>query len=146
MLPRKLRVTRAKNPQKTATALEKRKLVPIATTSASQKAASNTVKHKPKTTPDQKSMSGRAGKLLGVAGAARQMRGTTTKARSSPSKVHAWRDKDDVPSGIKTPEEIVFEGKRAKPGDAPLFRRKAKGGAGAKRVAAWKKAKGGSKK
>jgi nucleolar protein 12 len=91
-------------------------------------------------------MAGRANKLLGVASAARQTqaKGKGSSKDKSSSTVHAWGDKDGAP--MKTPEQIVFEGKRAKPGDAPLFRKKAKKPSGlnrgAKRAAAWKKAKG----
>ncbi|KAM3508263.1 hypothetical protein MY11210_006797 [Beauveria gryllotalpidicola] len=106
MLPRRLRVTRAKDPRKTNQAIERTK----------SKFNSNNNKNKggepdgkplkkgaatyvPKMTPDQLAAAGRAGKLFGRA-RARAPHGTA------------------LPSGVKAPEQIVFEGRRASSRDA----------------------------
>lgn len=142
MLPRNLRVTRAKNPQKTALAMQKRVVAPARATSAPGSA-----KYKPKVTPEAQSMAGRASKLLGLAGAARQALGA--------KKGFTPRAGPKVGDDIKTPEQIVFEGKRAsandglKLGKRPKFRKsgpKKLQGKRSQRSAAWKKKKtsGGS--
>jgi nucleolar protein 12 len=128
-----MRVTRAKNPQKTAQAIKKRGIM-----SSSAPAAPGSAKHKPKITPEQQSMAGRASRLLGVSGAARQVRG----------KHGARAPRSGLSGDIKTPEQIVFEGKRASSGDNMNLGKKQKGkkGAGkkptgkrAKRASDWKK-------
>ena len=93
MLPRILRVTRAKDIQKTT------KRQP----SGKRFTNHNPVKedlgaYRPKVSSDVQSMSGRAGKLLGRAGAARFQ----GKDNKGPRK-----------AALKTPESIVFEGYRA---------------------------------
>lgn len=125
MLPRPLRVTRAKNPKNTAQALQKRGIGP------STAPSSGDGKNKSGTKP--KPGSRREAKLLGVAGAARQAR---------VSKTHT--DKR-----VKTPEHIIFEGKRASAGDVDelVKRHKAKKsvtgkklkGKRAERAKQWKK-------
>jgi len=94
MLPRILRVTRAKNVKKAAAQKEnKTQFKPKRGSSAS---------YNPKVPSNIQSLSGRAGKLLGRAGAAR---------------IKASGDKGDHPSKVngiaKSPESIVFEGYRA---------------------------------
>ncbi|KAM3563090.1 hypothetical protein MY1884_001460 [Beauveria asiatica] len=106
MLPRKLRVTRAKDPRKTNQAIERTK----------SKFNSNNNKNKggerdgkplkkgaatyvPKMTPDELAAAGRAGKLFG-------------RARAGAPHGTA------LPSGVKAPEQIVFEGRRASSRDA----------------------------
>ncbi|CAI4216706.1 unnamed protein product [Parascedosporium putredinis] len=142
MLPRNLRVTRAKNPQKTALAMQKRVVAPARATSAPGSA-----KYKPKVTPEAQSMAGRASKLLGLAGAARQALGA--------KKGFTPRAGPNVGDDIKTPEQIVFEGRRASAGDGlklgkrPKFRKsgpKKLQGKRSQRSATWKKKKtsGGS--
>ena len=131
MLPRPLRVTRAKNPKSTVQALQKRGIRP------SSAPALNNDKKKPGT--KEKSVSRRETKLLGVAGAARQARGKDAH----------------VKKGVKTPENIIFEGKRASAGDidglSKRHRAKKSGtakrlkGKRAQRAKEWKKA-GGKKK
>ncbi|KAJ6446133.1 LOW QUALITY PROTEIN: RNA recognition domain-containing protein [Purpureocillium lavendulum] len=112
MLPRPLRVTRAKDPRKTALAQER----------ANAKANGSDNKsrgmgYKPKITPEQQAAAGRAGKLLGRAGAAQMQ-------RKNKAGFHGALD------GKKTPEQIVFEGRRASSRDAlskDLKGRKGKG-------------------
>ncbi|PKS10529.1 hypothetical protein jhhlp_002282 [Lomentospora prolificans] len=137
LLPRNLRVTRAKNPQKTAQAMKKRILVP-----SNASATPGSAKYKPKVTPEEQSMAGRASKLLGVAGAARKVRGGK---KGSTARYDSKSSAD-----LKTPEEIVFEGKRAsakdgvKFGKRPKFRKagpKKLQGKRAQRAADWKKKK-----
>ncbi|KGQ12751.1 hypothetical protein BB8028_0003g12980 [Beauveria bassiana] len=108
MLPRKLRVTRAKDPRKTNQAIER--------TKSKFNSNNNNNKNKggerngkplkkgaatyvPKMTPDELAAAGRAGKLFG-------------RARAGASHGTA------LPSGIKAPERIVFEGRRASSRDA----------------------------
>jgi nucleolar protein 12 len=99
MLPRALRVTRAKDPRKTTLALERsRAKHNIA------KPTKGSTKYTAKATPEQQSMAGRAGKLLGRSGAARQRKGKGFEFKGDP----------ETQSRIaKTPEDIVFEGRRA---------------------------------
>lgn len=130
MLPRDLRVTRAKDPRRTALALEKSR----AKTTANGKSA--TTKHKSKPTPEQLSLAGRAGKLLGRSGAAKQKR-----EGRAPRKATAKT------SELKSPEEIVFEGRRASANDANIFSKKSKNGRaapkrGARRAQEWRKKTG----
>ncbi|KAH7328903.1 hypothetical protein B0I35DRAFT_473560 [Stachybotrys elegans] len=144
MLPRALRVTRAKDPRKTAMAQERAKAKAI----AGIKSGQNT-KYKRKFTSEEQSLAGRAGRLLGRAGAAQQRRelkggpktpGTTTAAT------------DNAGSEIKTPEQIIFEGKRASimDGQGKDFKKSGKKRVGkpgrpdhrgARRAAEWKKKK-----
>jgi nucleolar protein 12 len=131
-LPRKLRVVRAK--------AFKRNAKP---TASSGKPNSNGV-YAPKISAEEKSMQGRAGKLLGRAGAAQVRKGQTTLSGGK---------KQDFPSGFKKPESFVFEGHRAsiKQGHSGLKLGKSmkkKGGKpttrSSKRGTAWKA--GGGKK
>ncbi|OAA67562.1 nucleolar protein 12 [Cordyceps fumosorosea ARSEF 2679] len=106
MLPRKLRVTRAKDPRKTNQAMERTKAKfnsgkqagdrGKAAGGVARKGASTYV---PKLTPDQQAAAGRAGKLFGRA-----------RANGGSGAV--------LPSGVKAPEKIVFEGRRASSRDA----------------------------
>ena len=132
MLPRALRVTRAKDPRKTALAQERAKAK-----GDTNAAPTRDTKYKPKMTPEQQSMAGRAGRLLGRAGAANQRRA----ARRYPKK----DAQGGAAGGFKSPEQIVFEGNRAssKDGHKGLkFGKKAKpSGRGARRAAEWKKKK-----
>ncbi|KZF23811.1 hypothetical protein L228DRAFT_246658 [Xylona heveae TC161] len=88
LLPRKLRVVRAKAMKKKATAKN-----------SSAKVNSKAI-YNPKLTPEQKSLQGRAGKLLGRAGAAKMKNGDSGNAKQRPV----------VP---RPPESFVFEGYRA---------------------------------
>ena len=97
MLPRILRVTRAKDPKKTASYSKPGK--------GFDKDARSAKEHRgytPKVSSQNQSLLGRAGKLLGRAGAAQFS--SAGKDRGPKKKI----------TGIaKTPEDIVFEGYRA---------------------------------
>ncbi|KAL2213722.1 RNA-binding domain-containing protein [Sarocladium strictum] len=97
MLPRPLRVTRAKDPRKTALAQERSLAKTIA------QGTKNT-KYKYKATPEEQSMAGRTGKLLGRAAVFQQKKGGKKGPRD-------FGSTDAAPS-MKTPEQIVFEGRR----------------------------------
>ncbi|THY21712.1 hypothetical protein D6D01_06488 [Aureobasidium pullulans] len=128
MLPRKLRVTRAKT--------IKRNVKPG---SNAVKAPGSTSKgiYNPKADPVMQSNMGRAGKLLGRAAAAQVQKGKPIGG---------------TPQGFKTPESFIFEGHRAKAGSGKSGLKL--GGSGKKkgkprtrssnRAAAWKA--GGGKK
>lgn len=93
-LPRILRVTRAKNLKKVGGQKEKK-------TPFTRKGVSRSF-YSPKVHPQVQSLSGRAGRLLGCAGAA-QMRAAAV-----------WCDPSSMATGAaKSPESIVFEGYRA---------------------------------
>ncbi len=95
MLPRILRVTRAKNIKKASSPKE-------SGTTIKRKHATG-ASYKPKMPTGVQSLIGRAGKLLGRAGAA-QLRAAGEQSGPRTKKV----------SGIaKTPESIIFEGYRA---------------------------------
>jgi nucleolar protein 12 len=141
MLPRVLRVTRAKDPRKTALAQEREreKLNNI-------RSAGKDTKYKKKLTPEELSQAGRAGKLLGRSGAAQELRRISGKDRG------VSRPRVDVAEGMKTPEQIVFEGTRAsvkfgKPKDLKFGKKKKKAknskpaGRGTRRAAEWRSKK-----
>lgn len=137
MLPRALRVTRAKDPRKTALAQE-RSLAKAVT-----QATKNT-KYKYKPTPEEQSRAGRTGKLLG--------RSAVFQARKG-GKNRESREVNTANPGpqIKTPEQIVFEGRRVSIKDTMPTdlkgKKKGKGkkpsgkpqNRGARRGAEWKK-------
>ena len=124
MLPRKLRVVRAKAIKRSSAKNSK--------PSASFGPRQNSV-YQPKVSSEQQSLQGRAGKLFGKAGAANLNHGAG-RPRSS----------------IKPPEAFVFEGHRASSGQKPRLKTK-KGKSGkpqtrsSRRGAAWKAA-GATKK
>lgn len=137
MLPRALRVTRAKDPRKTALAAERAR-----SKADNADGASRSTKYKPKATPEEQAAAGRARKLLGRSAAAKQRFGDRKRPSSSAAK--------DVGAGgeIKTPERIIFEGRRASqkdglPKDLKLGKKNKKGKSarpqhrGARRAAAW---------
>jgi nucleolar protein 12 len=135
MLPRFLRITRAKNPQKTALALEKNKA-----RKAGARISQGETGYKPKATPEQKSIAGRAGKILGRAGAARQLKPSIAGGISR-------GNVQGLEAAFKTPEQIVFEGRRATSKDGAQFLKKKvkKGRAalksrGARRAKEWRNA------
>jgi nucleolar protein 12 len=124
MLPRKLRVTRAKDPRKTALAQERAQ--------AKADAAGNKVrntKYTPKLTPEQQAAAGRANRLLGRAGGFmhRKQAGSATTNGTS--------------------ERVVFEGNRAsskdgRPKDLKFGKKKGKGkpkNRATRRAAEWRK-------
>jgi len=95
MLPRILRVTRAKNIKKAAGRNEKG--------TGPKRKGESAAYYKPKTTSQIQSLTGRASKLLGRAGAA-QIRAAGEKQVPPSNKIN----------GIaKSPEAIIFEGYRA---------------------------------
>ncbi|KAI0537977.1 hypothetical protein GGR58DRAFT_469600 [Xylaria digitata] len=146
MLPRALRVSRAKDPRKTALAMERSTKAPPKGVDAKK----NT-KYTPKITPEQQSQAGRAGRLFGRSAAAKQKRELKGERRKS-------RVRGDQPlensDDIKPPEQFIFEGRRAsardgKPKDLKFGKTKGKKGAvkakakgrGARRAAEWRKSK-----
>ncbi|KAI0915106.1 hypothetical protein F4823DRAFT_570899 [Ustulina deusta] len=150
MLPRTLRVSRAKDPRRTALALERT----TKGTLKSPKGAdtkSKDIKYTPKITPEQQSQAGRAGRLFGRSAAAKQQRELKGDRRKP-------RIRGDQPQqngdGIKPPEQFIFEGRRAsardgKPKDLKFGKTKGKKrpakakakGRGARRAAEWRKSK-----
>ncbi|KAK7426150.1 Nucleolar protein 12 [Neonectria magnoliae] len=134
MLPRVLRVTRAKDPRKTLLAQERSK-----SKNSGPSGPVKSTKHRPKVTPEQQSMAGRTGKLLGWSAAAQQRHGKRPFKADAP----------DAHATLKTPEQVVFEGRRASSKDGTprdlKFNKKSKGKSGrpqnrgAKRAAEWKK-------
>lgn len=160
MLPRILRVVRAKAMRKTAIASENRRERP------DTKAGSNSGKqqiYNPKISSQISSLQGRAGKLLGRAGAAQFKkregggRGSganqTAVGNRSGSGDKGGRGGNGL-EGMKTPESIVFEGYRASAKSGKPKDLKMGGGGGkkkgkprtrsSKRATEWKK--GGGKK
>ncbi|RGP65299.1 nucleolar 12 [Fusarium longipes] len=141
MLPRKLRVTRAKDPRKTALAQERARGKHISTNGTTK-----STKYKHKATPEEQSMAGRTGKLLGRSAAVQQ------RHKKRPSTHGDNQEVENPLAGIKGPEQFVFEGRRATTRDAlPKDLKPKKGGKGkgkgrpqnrgAKRAAEWKKKK-----
>ncbi|MCJ1246156.1 Nucleolar protein 12 [Trapelia coarctata] len=135
LLPRPLRVTRAKNIAKTASYGAKLSSKPANPFRARKEGV-----YTPKPSSQVQSLSGRAGKLLGRAGAAMLKRDPTTVGERG----------DRKGSGvINTPESFVFEGYRARGGQKPALGKGKKGGKpktrSSKRGAAFK-ASGGKKK
>lgn len=155
MLPRIMRVTRAKAPHKTALAMERTNKARAAQPGASRGAgAPGSTKYKAKITPEQQSLAGRSSRLLGRQGARReQRRGREFEDRKprGPGNGSGAIPKDEM----KKPEDFIFEGRRAsakdgRPKDLKFNKRSKplnKGGVkkskptgrGAKRAAEWKK-------
>ncbi|PHH79888.1 hypothetical protein CDD82_2113 [Ophiocordyceps australis] len=98
MLPRRLRVTRTKDPRKTALAQSRSQ---EKTRTAAAESAVNP-RYRPKPSSKDIAAAGRAGKLLGRVGALKQ------RNRSRFASSHA-----PASTVIKSPEQIVFEGQRA---------------------------------
>jgi nucleolar protein 12 len=147
MLPRAIRVTRAKDPRKTALAQERER-----EKLKNANGAVKSTKYKYKATPEERSLAGRAGKLLGRAGAALERRKSSGKgsaASNGGGGESVLRMEDDE---FKTPQQVVFEGTRAtssngRPKDLKLGK-KSKGkmgnkptNRGARRAAEWRKTK-----
>jgi nucleolar protein 12 len=146
MLPRVLRVVRAKAVRKTALASQQSQF------KNSKRPSSKPQIYNPKMPAEEASLQGRAGKLLGRAGAAQFKKGKVTGANGM---VMGRRgDGAKAIEGIaKTPEAIVFEGYRAsakngKPKDLKIGGKGGKGkkgkptGRAAKRTSAWKSSGG----
>ncbi|KAI0458799.1 hypothetical protein F5B21DRAFT_459461 [Xylaria acuta] len=153
MLPRALRVSRAKDPRKTSLAMErttKARLDAIKSTEGKRKST----KYTPKVTPEQQSQAGRAGKLFGRSTAAKQQHGLKGERRKSRDKGDSSSKPQENGDGIKPPEQFIFEGRRAsakdgKPKDLKFGKTKGKKGVGrskakgrgARRAAEWRKSK-----
>ncbi|KAF7558884.1 hypothetical protein G7046_g5271 [Stylonectria norvegica] len=137
MLPRPMRVTRAKDPRKTATAQER-----AGSKGQPPKGGAGNMKYRVKATPEQQSMAGRAGKLLGRSAAAQQKHGR----KPSHNNNNNSQPQATGPQ-LKTPEQVIFEGRRASSRDAlPKDLKGKKKGKSAKpknrsarRAADWKK-------
>ncbi len=144
MLPRILRVTRAKAIKKTALASKHTRRSNQSFPNGSSNPNHQRI-YNPKISGQHQSLQGRAAKLLGRAGAARFKGASNTSGEESRPHKH-------LEGIIKTPENIVFEGYRAsqksgKPKDLKL------GGSGgkkkgkprtrsSKRASDWKKSGG----
>ncbi|KAJ4394269.1 Nucleolar protein 12 [Gnomoniopsis smithogilvyi] len=121
MLPRTLRVSRCKAPHKTARAIEKKTAERAAALKASGKAKKGYV---PKLTAEEQTMAGRAGKLLGHSAAAKARLSKSGRKEGKPRERAGRRferpgnEKKGPPAGLKTPETIIFEGRRASARDA----------------------------
>lgn len=143
MLPRELRVTRCKNPKKTARSLEREKLKVLTAVSKSAKSVQN----QPKAMPESRSGVGRAVKLLGKGGAALIRRNAKEKGEGRRNS-HVFISEE---STATIPEQIVFEGRRAsekdgRPAGIKFGKDKHKVGSGRmkrsnRRAAEWKKTK-----
>lgn len=113
MLPRILRVVRAKAMKKTALA---------SSSSKPRHNGSNNPKDKnriynPKVSSEASSLQGRAGKLLGRAGAANYKKKSLTGANDTSvgmrGNVNSYGGGGEIEGIAKTPQKIVFEGYRA---------------------------------
>ncbi|KAK0734894.1 hypothetical protein B0T26DRAFT_746741 [Lasiosphaeria miniovina] len=175
MLPRELRVSRCKAPHKTARAMEAKygPGKPGISSDGKGKGKFNnngkrSTSYAPKPTAEAQSLAGRAGKLLGRAGAA--LMGAAGSKESRPrAEPRAKRplpqqqQSGDGAKPMKSPEDIVFEGRRASERDgrprdlkfkqtsnksrgAKMHKKAAaKPNRGALRAAKWKKAGGVAK-
>ncbi len=145
MLPRVLRVTRAKAMKKTANA-QAREKAPRPNLKSDN--PNNTTIYNPKMSAQQQSLQGRASKLLGKAGASQFGKRNDVTQKDS----RAASGANSQPPGIKGPEAFIFEGYRAssangKPKDLKLGGKnvKSKGKPktkSANRAAAWKNSGG----
>ncbi|KAK1830334.1 nucleolar protein 12 [Podospora conica] len=165
MLPRELRVSRCKAPHKTARAMEaKQKKLAGERGPKHDKKSKKGSSYVPKVTPDAKTLAGRAGKLLGRAAARAHLAGSSDKKdrRDAPRRRESGAGAGDGDKVMRSPEDIVFEGRRAsakdgKPKDLKFKGTRPKGdakrrsikakktGHGAVRAAKWRGA-GGDKK
>lgn len=149
MLPRVLRVTRAKAVKKTALAAQHAGQAGRSTLRGSSNSSGGRI-YNPKISAEQQSLQGRAAKLLGKGGAAR----FRTVSYSGTRNGSTGKNLEGI---TRTPESIVFEGYRAsansgKPRDLKL------GGSGggkkkgkprtrsSKRASEWKKSGGKNSK
>jgi nucleolar protein 12 len=156
MLPRILRVVRAKAIRKTALASQNSR------PDSRNPAHSNKERiYNPKMSSQASSLQGRAGKLLGRAGAAqfKKREGAGSGANETAVGRRGQGERTPIGSGIagisKTPEKVIFEGYRANSGSGRPKDLKLGGGGGGKksgkprtrntkRASEWKK--GGGKK
>ncbi|KAI0489827.1 hypothetical protein F4859DRAFT_168748 [Xylaria cf. heliscus] len=153
MLPRALRVSRAKDPRKTALAIERTTKARLDSLKSAD-GKSKSTKYAPKITPEQQSRAGRAGKLFGRSAAAKQQHGFKGDRRKSRDRGDNSSKSQENGDGIKPPEQFIFEGRRAsakdgKPKDLKFGKTKGKKGVvkskvkgrGARRAAEWRKSK-----
>lgn len=155
MLPRILRVSRCKAPHKTARAIEAKQ----AKFNFNDKIAKTKGKagdYVAKPTPESQTLSGRASKLLGKTAAqkaqqearAKEKKARRTERPSREEKEKRRAEKGDAPAparekgsfrtegaakGFKSPEDIVFEGRRASSKDGKPRDLKLKGQGGKKK-------------
>ncbi|KAK0731296.1 hypothetical protein B0H67DRAFT_478008, partial [Lasiosphaeris hirsuta] len=161
MLPRALRVSRCKAPHKTARAMEAKHGKFGAPESRGKPDKRIADKYVPKATAEDKTLAGRAGKLLGRAAAGQlgggkprkfeSVAGDGAKRRNSRSIAKAGGDG----KVIRSPEDVVFEGRRAsikdgRPKDLKMKRKgsgksKKPAGRGTARAEKWR-ASGASRK
>ncbi|KAK3328946.1 nucleolar protein 12 [Apodospora peruviana] len=158
MLPRKLRVSRCKAPHRTARAMEAKqgadgggKLDKRKPHDKNKKAT----KYAPKPTPESQTLAGRAQKLLGRAGAAHVsgkapgaggFKDRKREDRGAGKPPHRGGDENGGGKpAMKSPEEIIFEGRRASAKDGKPKDLKFKGSKSNKKAKA-ASAKGASSK
>ncbi|KAF4634020.1 hypothetical protein G7Y89_g4093 [Cudoniella acicularis] len=147
MLPRVLRVVRAKAVRKTALASQNSRSNP-----KNSKNPNKAQIYNPKMPAEEASLKGRASKLLGRAGAAKFRKGQGSGANGMAVGTRGSAG-SEIEGILKKPEQIVFEGYRAsakngKPKDLKMGGGKKKGkptNRGAKRASAWKKGGGKAK-
>ena len=151
MLPRSLRVSRAKDPRKTALATERARKTKFEASGPAADGKAKSTKYKPKATPEQQSLAGRAGRLLGRSAAARQKHGVNGRPREPRARAGDHPAAAAAGGEMKTPEQVVFEGRRAsakdgRPKDLKFGKTKGKKAPavkpknrGAKRAAEWRK-------
>ncbi|KAM7200440.1 nucleolar protein 12 [Rhypophila sp. PSN 637] len=115
MLPRALRVNRCKAPHKTKRALEAKQKAEV------KPGSKKNTTYVPKPTSEDQTLAGRASKLLGRSGAA-QLRhkdrsgrfgGGDRKEGRSEHRPRPDRDGQQEKPTMKSPEDIIFEGRRA---------------------------------
>lgn len=120
MLPRDLRVNRCKAPYKTARAIERKQTEKVAALKAADKGKKGT-KYVPKLTAEEQTLAGRAGKLLGHSAAAKSRiskSGGKIRDRSDRGGKRPDKGGKEAAPAFKSPETIVFEGRRASARDA----------------------------
>ena len=118
MLPRELRVSRCKAPHKTARAMEAKQKKFAGERGPKPDKKSKGSNYVPKITPDAKTLAGRAGKLLGRAAARAHLEGGKKKERRDSTAAPRRRESAGAAEAeggkvMKSPEDIVFEGRRA---------------------------------
>jgi len=155
MLPRALRVSRAKNPRNTALAVERTTKAKLAAGDSDKPTKSSSTKYQHKATPEQQSQAGRAARMLGRSGAAKAAAELKGKKPTKSLPRHESRSAaagagfvktDGLIRPIKTPEQVVFEGRRASSKDGkPRDLKFGKNGKGKKGANSGKKTGGVSK-
>lgn len=122
MLPRPLRVSRCKAPHKTKRAMEAKQK---AEGGRPGKGDKKNTKYVPKPTSESQTLAGRASKLLGRSGAAQlrskaggtrfgdKKKGDRSERRRSGTGADDNNNNGGEKPTLKSPEEIIFEGRRA---------------------------------